>query len=210
MRTEAREEEGNMDTDELPKDQLTFGPVTANEWTDLETLFEEPGVHRGCWCMYWRVKRAEFNRHYGEDNKQALKGIVDSGRVPGILAYLEGKPVGWCSIAPREEFAVLDRSRTLKRVDDEPVWSIVCFFVSSPYRRRGLSQALIEAGIEYARENGAMIMEAYPLIPDSGKDQRSERYMGLVSTFEKAGFKEVIRRSSNRTIMRCYIRDKLT
>ena len=157
--------------------------------------------------MYWRVKRSEFNKQYGEDNERALKEIVESGRVPGILAYLDGQPVGWCSIAPREEYAVLDRSPTLRRVDNEPVWSIVCFFVSKPYRHRGLSKALIEAGIEYARENGARIVEAYPLIPDSTKDQRYERYMGVVSTFENAGFKEVIRRSGKRSVMRYHIRD---
>lgn len=181
--------------------------MTIKEWADLLSLFEEPGVHRGCWCMYWRVKRSEFNKLYGEDNKQALRGIVESGRVPGILAYLDGQPVGWCSIAPREEFAVLDRSRTLRRVDDKLVWSIVCFFVSKPYRHRGLSQVLIEEGIEYARENGVGIVEAYPLILDNTKDQRYERYMGVVSTFEKAGFKEVIRRSKRRSIMRYHIRD---
>lgn len=196
-----------MALDELPKDQLIFRPVTINEWTDLLCLFEEPGVHHGCWCMYWRVKRSEFNKQYGEDNERALKEIVESGRVPGILAYLDGQPVGWCSIAPREEYAVLDRSPTLRRVDNEPVWSIVCFFVSKPYRHRGLSKALIEAGIEYARENGARIVEAYPLIPDSTKDQRYERYMGVVSTFENAGFKEVIRRSGKRSVMRYHIRD---
>ena len=99
----------------------------------------------------------------------------------------------------------MDRSPTLKRVDDEHVWSIVCFFVSAPYRRRGLSRALIEAAIEYARDNGARIIEAYPLIPESTKHPRYERYMGVVSTFEAAGFEEVIRRSRRRPIMRYYL-----
>jgi GNAT superfamily N-acetyltransferase len=194
-----------MDLRALSKDGLTFRPVTIDDWGDFQLLFTEPGVQDGCWCMYWRIKRADFHKGYGESNKQAMKQIIESGRVPGILAYLGGRPIGWCSVAPREEFPVLDRSPTLKRVDDEQVWSIVCFFVSAPYRRRGLSRALIEAAIEYARENGARIIEAYPLIPEGTKDPKYQRYMGLVSTFEAAGFEEVVRRSGTRPIMRYYI-----
>jgi GNAT superfamily N-acetyltransferase len=191
------------------EDELTFRPVTIDEWDDLESLFAEPGVQNGCWCMYWRIKRADFHRSYGERNRQAMKQIVESGRVPGILAYLDGRPIGWCSIAPRTEFPVLDRSPTLKRVDDQPVWSIVCFFVSRPHRRRGVSKALIEAAIGYARDNGARIVEAYPLNPEGTVDPRYERYMGLVSTFVAAGFEEVIRRSKKRAILRYYIPDPL-
>lgn len=190
------------------KDEVEIKPVTIKEWNDFQLLFSEPGVQSGCWCMYWRIKRFEFNRQYGEANKQAMKKIIESGRVPGILAYLEGRPIGWCSVAPREEFPVLDRSPTLKRVDDESVWPIVCFFVSKQYRRRGLTTVLIEAAIEYAKENGARIVEAYPLIPENTRYPRYERYMGVRSTFEKAGFTEVIRRSGRRPVMRYYVKKK--
>jgi GNAT superfamily N-acetyltransferase len=122
------------------------------------------------------------------------------------LAYLDERPIGWCSVAPREEFQVLDRSPTLKRVDDEPVWSIVCFFVSKPYRRRGLTRALLEAAIEYAGENGATIIEAYPMIKDA-KHLPIERHAGMVTTFEGAGFKEVVRRSKRSPIMRYCVPD---
>jgi GNAT superfamily N-acetyltransferase len=148
------------------------------------------------------MKRSDFHRSYGESNKQAFKQIIETGNVPGILAYFREQPVGWCSVAPREQFPALDRSPTLKRVDHEPVWSIVCFFVASPYRRRGVSKTLIEAAIEYARENGAKIIEAYPLFPESSKDPRYERYMGVISTFKATGFEEVIRRSKRRAIVR--------
>jgi hypothetical protein len=119
-----------MAPENLIKDQLTFKPLTDKEWPDFLTLFEEHGPQQGCWCMYWRLKRAECQRQFGEGNKLAFKKIVDSGKVPGTLAYLDGQPVGWCSIAPREEFSVLDRSPTLKRIDDLPVWALVCFFLS--------------------------------------------------------------------------------
>ncbi len=186
----------------LSLDRVTYKPVTANEWADMQALFVQDHEYRGCWCMYWRIKRSEFDAQYGQRNKLAMERIIQSGRVPGILAYLDGVPIGWCSVAPREHFPVLDRSRTLKRVDDEPVWSIVCFFIARPYRGQGLSKALICAAIEYARENGARIVEAYPLIPEESKSPQYGMYMGLASTFRQLGFEEVARRSSMRPIMR--------
>ncbi len=194
--------------EDLSMDDLTFKPLAPGDWDDLVQLFEAPGVQNGCWCMYWRVKRADFHTQYGEPNKQALRQIIEAGRVPGILAYHRGRPVGWCSVAPREEFPVLDRSPTLKRVDDEPVWSIVCFFVSEPYRRQGLNRALIQAALNYARENGASIVEAYPLAPESTNYPHYERYMGLVSTFERMGFEQAARRSPRRPILRAYLRER--
>jgi GNAT superfamily N-acetyltransferase len=191
-----------MGLGEFSPDDLTFKPVTIEEWEELRLLFAEPGVHHGCWCMYWRIRRSDFNSQYGEGNEAAMKRIVESGRVPGILAYLRGRPVGWCSVAPRQEFPVLNRSRTLRRVDDRPVWSIVCFFVSSQYRRKGVSRALLRAAIGYAAGQGAKIVEAYPLLSEGAKAPPYETYMGLLSTFEEAGFREVARRSKRRCIVR--------
>ena len=194
-----------MALEKIIKDQLIFKPLTANEWPDFELLFEEHGPQNGCWCMYWRVKREDCQRQFGEGNKLAFKKIVDSGKVPGILSYLDGQPVGWCSIAPREEFSVLDRSPTLKRIDDQPVWAIVCFFVAKAYRRRGLTGILIQAAIEYAHACGAKIIEAYPLRTGITKYLPYERFMGIESTFERAGFKVITRRSDRRPVMRYYL-----
>jgi len=186
------------------QDELTFNPVTPNRWADLETLFSEHGIQNGCWCMYWRIPRKERQHNYGGGNKGFLKQIVDSGKVPGILAYYQGKPVGWCSVAPREDFPVVLRSPTLKPIDDLPVWSIVCFFVSKPYRKSRLTHLLIKAAIKYAKENGARIIEAYP-IDIHEKHIEYERYSGLTTTYEKEGFKEAFCRSKRRPIMRYYI-----
>jgi GNAT superfamily N-acetyltransferase len=188
----------------IKEDELSFQPVTPHEWSDLETLFMEHGIQNGCWCMYWRIPRQECQHNYGEGNKGFLKQIIDSGKVPGILAYLKGKPVGWCSVAPREDFPVVLRSPTLKPMDDQPVWSIVCFFVSKPYRNSGLTHLLIKAAIEYAKQNGARIIEAYP-IDIHAKYIEYERYSGLTTTYEKEGFKEAFRRSKRRPIMRYYV-----
>ncbi|MCZ7573174.1 MAG: GNAT family N-acetyltransferase [Ardenticatenaceae bacterium] len=181
---------------------LQFRPVTAERWHDLESLFGERGACGGCWCMWWRVKRSEFEQQKGEGNRQALKTIVESGEVPGILAYAEGQPVAWCSVAPREHFPVLDRSRILKRVDEEPVWSVVCFFVARPFRGQGLMVALLRAAVDYAKAHGAQIVEGYPVEPRQDRTPDAFAWTGLASAFRKAGFVEVLRRSESRPIMR--------
>ncbi|MEM3726025.1 MAG: hypothetical protein QXK98_04075 [Candidatus Bathyarchaeia archaeon] len=100
---------------------LEFHPLTTARWADLEKLFGKNGACGGCWCMWWKLKRSDFLRQRGEGNRRALKSIVDSGVVPGILAYADGEPVGWCAVAPREAYPTLERSRVLKRVDDKQV-----------------------------------------------------------------------------------------
>ena len=114
--------------------QIEFHPLTSDRWSDLETLFGERGACGGCWCMCWRVKRSKYEKQKGEGNRKAMKAIVDSGEVPGILAYAEGMPVTWCSVAPRGSFSALSHSRILKPVDEKPVWSIVCLFVEKRFR----------------------------------------------------------------------------
>jgi GNAT superfamily N-acetyltransferase len=186
---------------------LSFKPVTPERWSDLEELFGEHGAYSGCWCMWWRIRRSEFDRNHGEGNRRALKRIVDSGSVPGILAYLQEKPVGWCSVAPREQFPVLDRSPLFKRVDERPVWSIVCFFLARPYRRQGLSALLIRGALEYAKGRGATIVEAYPVDKESARNTSVEAFTGFAKTFRALGFQEVARRSASRPLLRRYLED---
>ena len=183
---------------------LTFLPATADRWGDLEALFGARGACGGCWCMWWRVKRADFERQKGEGNRQALRALVDSGEVPGLLAYADGEPVGWCSVGPRESYPVLSRSPILKPVDDQPVWSIVCFFVAKSRRRTGMSARLVRAAVEYAAAQGARIVEGYPVEPRKGETPDVFAFVGLASTFRKLGFVEVARRSETRPIMRYY------
>lgn len=184
--------------------EFTVHPVTPHLWDDFETLFGERGAVGGCWCMWFRLKRSEFDAKKGEQNKRSMRVIVASGEIPGILAYDQGQPVGWCSVAPREAFPVLDRSWVLKRVDDQPVWSVVCFFIAKDYRQRGLSGILLRAALDYARQNGARIVEGYPVEPKDGSTPDVFAFTGLASTFLQAGFVEVARRSETRPLMRYY------
>ncbi len=155
--------------------------------------------------MWWRLKHSEFEKQKGEANRLAMKQIVDSRKVPGTLAYLEGEPVGWCSVAPRESFPRLERSRTLKRIDDQPVWSVVCFFIARPYRRPGVSVKLLQAAIHYVAAQGGNIVEGYPVEPKNGQTPGAFAWTGLASAFRKAGFREVHRPSPTRPIFRYLI-----
>lgn len=182
--------------------KLEFHPVTPKRWRDLEKLFGERGACGGCWCMCWRLKRSQFEKQKGAGNKKALKKIVAAGEVPGLLAYAGREPVGWCSVAPREAFPVLENSRILKRVDDQPVWSASCFFVARPYRRQGLSVKLLRAAVTYAKKKGARMVEGYPVEPKKSPMPDVFAWTGLADAFRRAGFKEVLRRSPTRPIMR--------
>lgn len=185
------------------KSKFQYHSLTPDRWGDLEALFGERGACGGCWCMWWRLKRSEFEKQKGEKNKAALKAVVDSGDVPGILAYANGSPIGWCALAPRETYPALERSRVLKRLDDKPVWSIVCLFIAKPYRRKGVSVELLKAAADYVRKLGGKIVEGYPVEPRTSAMPDAFAWTGLASAFRKAGFVECERRSETRPVMRC-------
>ena len=187
---------------------LEFLPLTPDRWPHFEKLFGKRGACAGCWCMWWRLKGSAFEKNQGAGNRRAMRKIVLYGEVPGILAFERDEPVGWCSVAPREAFSSLNRSPVLKRLDDKPVWSIVCFFVSKPYRQHGISKRLIEAAVSYAKENGAEIIEAYPVNTDQVKGPKHPNYMGTDTMFADAGFEVVIKRSPRKSIMRHTISEK--
>ena len=190
---------------------LTFEPLTKDRWSDFEELFGEHGAYGGCWCMWWRSTRREFEQRQGEGNRQAMKAIVDSadeahpGRAPGILAYRGGTPVGWCSVAPREQYGSLERSPVLKRLDDTPVWSLVCLFVARDLRNSGIGQALIRGAVEYVKDQGGRVIEAYPTQPRKGRLPPVSSFMGTPAMFERAGFVECARPSESKVIMRYFV-----
>ena len=193
------------DTQSLPP--LTYQPVTPERWEDFEAVFGPRGGTGGCWCMYWRLKHSEYEAQKGDANKQLMKGIIESGHIPGIIAYAGDQPVGWCSVAPRDEFTRLDRSRILKPVDDQPVWSIVCFFIPRKHRRKGVMRQLLTAAVEYAQSQGAKIIEGYPVEPKKDTTPDVFAWTGFAEAFREAGFEEVARRSETRPFMRYYVKE---
>jgi GNAT superfamily N-acetyltransferase len=152
--------------------------------------------------MAWRLKTKDWNAGKGAGNKRAFQRLVISGERPGILGYLEGKPIAWCAVAPRERYSFLERSRVLKPIDTENVWSVSCLFVRKPHRRQGWSVLMLRAAVAFAAKRGAKIVEGYPTQPTMERTPDPFVWTGTPSAFVKAGFREVARRSPTRPIMR--------
>jgi GNAT superfamily N-acetyltransferase len=181
---------------------LRFHPATIDRWPDVERLFGERGACAGCWCMFWRRARKDWEAGKGEGNRRELRKLVRNGAEPGVLAYHGAEPIGWCAVAPRTDYPALARSRVLGPLDDRPVWSIACLFVARPHRRCGVSARLLGAAVDHARSRGATIVEGYPTIPGSKRAPDAFLWTGTASAFERAGFREVLRRSPTRPIVR--------
>ncbi len=184
------------------KSKLTFRPATKSEWKSLVELFGERGACAGCWCMFWRLKRSEYTAGQGESNKKRLKKLIDSGAVPGILAFDGDRAIGWCSVAPRQDYPGLERARTLQPLDELPVWSIVCLFVDKEYRRQGVAVKLIDAAAKFVKKSGGRMVEGYPVIARKGLMPDAFAFTGLPSAFEQAGFEIVKRPTPSRAIVR--------
>lgn len=181
--------------------ELKFVPLTDEHWDSFEQLFGPNGACAGCWCMWWRLVNKEFTSMNKEGHKNAIRTLVHSGVEPGLIALADGAPAGWVAVAARADYPRLITSKVLAPVDDQPVWSIPCFFIHRNYRGLGLMVKLIQAAVDYAASHGAKIVEAYP-IDATQKMNYLSIYTGLVSTFQQAGFVEVARRSENHPVMR--------
>jgi len=139
----------------------TIAPLDPDRWDDLENLLDRPGPHRGCWCLWWRMPHKEFGATSGDQHRRRMRQIVRRGGRPGLLGYVDGEPVAWVSLGPRSDFAALESSRLLHRVDDKPVWSVVCFIVRRDQRRQGWMRRLLRAAAQYAAQHGATLLEGY-------------------------------------------------
>jgi GNAT superfamily N-acetyltransferase len=186
--------------------QLEICPVTSDRWDDFEKLFGPRGACAGCWCMFWKLPRKEFEAGQGEANRLAQKTIITSGRTPGLIAYVDGVPAGWIAVEPRAAYGGLARSRVLASLDEMPVWSVTCFFVDKKHRHQGLTVALLKAAVEYVKSKGGKVVEGYPIETKEEKAPPVFIYTGVVSAFLQAGFKEAGRRSEKRPIMRTVIK----
>jgi len=191
--------------------RLVVRPLTPSRWSDLEAVFNAKGcsVARGCWCMYYRVsgKGAYTQPSDGQRSrsKAALKALIARDPPPGLLGYLGKTPVGWVSLGPREGYAKLARSPTMKPVDDQPVWSVVCFVVPSEYRQQGVARELLAGAIRYADRRGVRLLEGYP-VDKSEPSAAQAPWFGSKSMFDEAGFQEVARRKPDRPVVRLALR----
>lgn len=186
--------------------EYVIHPATADRWADLETLMGPKGGSGGCWCMLWRTNRKDYDEGKLGKNKERLEACTKAAVPPGLLAYHNDEPVGWCSVAPRSAFPALERSRVLQPVDTAPVWSVSCFVIAKGYRRKGVSLALLSAASDFVLKHGGEILEGYPVETAKQNYPAVYAWTGLSGTFAKAGFQEVARRSPTRPIMRKCLR----
>ena len=190
--------------------KVTLQPLTPERWPDLEAVFMAKGcsIARGCWCMYYREQGKQAlptGKTLREVRKQRLKRLAAKDPPPGLIAYRGKTPVGWISLAPREEYLKLANSPVMKPVDDQPVWSVICFVVPSEHRHQGVAAAMLEGAIAYARRRGARLLEAYP-IDKPGRSNDDWMWHGAASMFDKAGFEVVARRKPHRPVVRLLVR----
>lgn len=178
------------DTRDPDVTRLVCHPVGRDRWRDLQRLFEGPGGPKHCWCMIWRPLPRGASHSDSSTLRDALAQRVQQGEAIGILGYLDGEPVAWTSIAPRSTY--LDLGGKQDAADaPECVWSLVCFFVLQRLQGLGITKHLIQDAVAYARRNGATVVEAYPVDPDSPSLRSMGRFMGIISSFKAAGFQEV-------------------
>jgi GNAT superfamily N-acetyltransferase len=191
--------------------EIDVYPVTAKRWADLEAFFGPSGGYANCWCVWWRVPAKTYTQgveQHGAPNRELLHRLTVQGRVPGLLAYSGGDPVGWVSLGPRPDFGRLARSPKLRpagRPDDDPddpnVWSVVCFWIPRRHRGKGVATRLLDAAITRASRRGAAALEGYPIDTSGARRASAELFTGTIAMFEKAGFQEV-RRVGGRPVVR--------
>ena len=189
--------------------------VPANEasWEDLQTVFGERGDAHVCQCQRYKMGNGHYAPEPREVRAQALReetecGLPDASSTTGLVAYLEGEPVGWCNVEPRTAFPQLRTTRIpwpgrSEDRDDASVWAVTCFSVRAGSRRRGVTYALAAASVDFARERGARALEGYPMVIEPGQEiSWGELFVGKRSVFAAAGFREVSRPTKRRVVMR--------
>jgi GNAT superfamily N-acetyltransferase len=188
---------------------LEFRPVTADRWEELAVLFGPSGAFSHCWCTWWRQTATDFSRgieEHGAGNRSLMHQIVGAGAEPGLLAYRDGQPVGWVSVAPRPQYGRVLRSRRIgpppDEAEDERVWSVVCFWIPRGERGKGVATELLNGAVARARERGATHLEAYPVDTSGGRRPAANLFTGTLAMFKRAGFREVDRPRGAQLIVR--------
>ena len=163
-------------------------PATGRSDAVSAVLRPATNPDKACWCLTYRLDPAQLNDTSPGVREGAMRGLCDRSTAPGLVAYVDGKPAGWCGVGPRSEFHRLNHSRTIQRVDDVPVWSAICFVVKAAYRGQGVAGALLDGAIDFAGANGAPALEGYPV---EGRVGGAFAFPGSITLFERAGFVRV-------------------
>jgi GNAT superfamily N-acetyltransferase len=197
-----------------PAAELNYAtkPLTPDRWPDLETVFGPSGGYWGCWCMYWRAPRRDFEGPQRKNMKARFKARVAKGPPPGLIAYAEGEPVGWAQVGPRFDTPNWSARRRLSAPPDDSeafnpaFWGINCFVVRREWRGKGVARALVKAAVAFAKKNGARALDACPVETGAADKSPVSLYHGTARMFARAGFVEIARRRADRPLMRLYFR----
>lgn len=166
-------------------------PTSPERWDDITQVFAGHG-ELGCWCQYWRQSSSDYRNGGPGSGERNLRRQVEEGPPPGMLAYVDGEPAGWLGFWPRDRMERIVRSRTIPKIDEKPVWSIVCFLVRVGHRRKGVAAALLDGAIDFARKAGVPALEAYPIDPEGARVDVTFGFVGFTPMFERAGFERVL------------------
>jgi GNAT superfamily N-acetyltransferase len=188
---------------------LEIHPVTADRWKELAAFFGPSGAFGHCWCTWWRQTGAEFGlgvEKKGAANRVLMHALVEAGSEPGLLAYRDGQPVGWVSVAPRPQYGRILRSRRIgpapEEAADEQIWSVVCFWIPRKERGKGVANALLKGAVQHAEERGAAVLEAYPVDTAGGRHPAANLFTGTLMMFKRAGFRLVDRPRGAQLVVR--------
>ncbi|MFT5750091.1 MAG: GNAT superfamily N-acetyltransferase [Ancylomarina sp.] len=184
--------------------RLSFQALNSSNFEDFEYLFKEKGVCEGCWCMQCRLPADEFEANKGNGNRLAMKALVESGQIPGIIAYNDTEPVGWCSLGDREDFPRLPKSHEMKIIDEQ-TWIISCLYIRKGWRRRGIKRALLKYLIAYCQTKGAHVLESHQCNSNFSKYPDNFAWTGIEKAYEAVGFVKVDKPSDKRPIMRYHL-----
>ncbi|HEX5729708.1 GNAT family N-acetyltransferase [Microbacterium sp.] len=187
--------------------EIVISPASRGRFDDAQHTLSGGGDGRSCQCQWWMMTNAEFQRASHEERRALLREEVESGfPAPALIAYVDGEAAGWVRVGPRAAQVRIGRTRyiaghTPEPLDDPDVWAVSCFVVRREHRGRGLNARLLAAAVDFAREQGARLVEAYPIDTTVGKKPANELYHGILSVFEAAGFHEVARPKPDRVIV---------
>ena len=186
---------------------ISCKPLTPGRWDDFCAVMGANGGYCGCWCMYWRAPRSDFEGPARKKLKSRMRAIVEKGPPPGIIAYRDGEPVGWAQVGPRLSTPNWNGARRLSApinaddAADPKIWAINCFVVPRAHRGSGVATALVDGAIDYAKRKRAKALDACPVEPKD-KANPVSIYHGVASIFARAGFREIARRRDDRPLMR--------
>ncbi|MBD3784305.1 MAG: GNAT family N-acetyltransferase [Micrococcales bacterium] len=166
-------------------------PVTPDRFDDFADVVNPTRRATHCWCLSHRLRQQEIEELGEGSREQAARRLCERDAPPGVVAYRDGEPVGWCNIGARDDIPRLVHSTKIRPLDDLPVWSIICVVVRSGHRRQGVTTPLLEGAVQWAASRGAPAVEAYPVDPRGRRMDLTMAFVGTRSMFEKVGFEVV-------------------